>query len=258
MTAVRPILKHRALTVMRASLVGVMISASGANAAGVLETVYFDISFSSPLHRVGSRPTTRAGSAAPTMISFGSPEVVSGFGALANQPVVLNTAGNSGSFAYDQFQLTLGHQQPTYHIAFDVYTEGMIGSSSSFGVLLDLESVAKLGFYPSGILYPPCFPGPSPLPMFADGSLLHIDLSLDLANNRSVTLVNGVVVGDGQAIGNLSPGDLKSVRFSLGGGDTARIGIDNIRVTNGFVVPECGSSVLLLLAAGCRLACRAR
>ena len=64
---------------------------------------------------------------------------------------------------------------------------------------------------------------------FVDGSLRHIDIALDLANNRSVTLVNGGLVGDGQAIGNGTPGDLRSVTFSLKGCGSASIGIDNIR-----------------------------
>lgn len=132
---------------MQVSLLGLLALAEGAAGAVVAETVYFDIDFSSPLHRVGSRPTYNSGPATPTNNVFGSPEVVARFGALADQPVVLNTTGNPGSYFYDQFNLAMGHNQSTYHLAFDVYTEGLVGSLNSFGVILDFKSVAKLGFY---------------------------------------------------------------------------------------------------------------
>jgi hypothetical protein len=183
--------------------------------------------------------------------------VVSGLGSLVDQPVVLNTAGNSG-VGYDQFVLSLAHQQRTYHFSCDLFLIGMIGSANEFSIFFDHKGSARLGFYTSGVLYPPSFPGPSPLPRFVDETLLHIDVSLDLFNNRSVTLVNGVVIGDGQAIGNSAPGDLRSVRFSLTGSGSATIGIDNIRVTNGFVVPECGMPALLMMSAGFWLACCGR
>lgn len=258
-----PTLKCRIISGIQVSLLGLLVFAAGADGA-VVETLYFDIDFSSPLHLVGSRPTYSAGPATPTNNVFGSPEVVSGFGALTDQPVVLNTAGNPGSYYYDQFSLAMGYSQSTYHISLDLYTEGLIGSLNSFGIILDFKSVAKLGFYQNGKLYPPCWPSPAVTPRFADGDLMHVDISLDIPNNRSVTLVDGVLIGDGQIIGNSAPGDLKSVRFSLGSAslgtsdDRTKIAIDNILVTNGFLVPESTTSMLLMLSAVLGLAFRDR
>ncbi len=88
--------------------------------------VYFNIDFSSPPHQVGSQPTYGGGPDRPSRNWFGSPQVMSSFGALTDQPLLLNTAGNAGSFYYDQFSLDLAYNKPTYHIAFDVYTEDFI------------------------------------------------------------------------------------------------------------------------------------
>lgn len=58
-------------------------------------------------------------------------------------------------------------------------------------------------------------------------------------------MLNGLVVSDAQILGGTSrPGDVRTIRFSLGGlspgsNDTStNVAIDNIRITNGFLIPE--------------------
>jgi len=233
------------------SLLGLLLLVQGADCA-----VYFDINFSSPLHQVGSPPTFGTGPGTPTRNVFGTEQVVSGFGALADQPVVLNTAGNSPGFFYDQFSLSLGYNQDTYHISFDVYTEGLIGSLNQFSMIMDFKSVTSFILASSGKISPAFWGGPAGNPSYLDRHQMHVDISLNPRNNRGVTLLDGVLVGDGQIIGNSNPGDLQSVRFSLGltgfgsiPDNRSYVALDNIVVTNGFVVPESGTPALALLSA---------
>jgi hypothetical protein len=245
---------------LKLSLLGLALLAQAAE--GV---VYFNIDFSSPPHQVGSQPAYGGGPDRPTSNWFGSPQVMSSFGALTDQPLLLNTAGNAGSFYYDQFSLDLAYSQPTYHIAFDVYTEDLVGSRNQFSMIMDFAQVSALRLYNDGVL---AAAGPLNPPIrsrYVDRTLMHVDVSVDVATNRAVTLVDGLLIGDGKITGNVAPGDLKRVRFSMGllsGADPqdnrSNVAIDNIVVTNGFVVPESGASGLVMLSAMIGLAFRRR
>lgn len=226
-------------------------------------TVFYDITFSSPLHIVGSRPTTSAGPDTPTSIVFGNPEVVAAFGSLTDQPVLLNTAGNSRAYYYDQFRLNLGFNQPTYHLSFDLYTEGLIDSRNRFTVLFDSQPINWLSFNNNGNLYPPGWGGPA-IP-FADQVPLHVDVSFDRLENRVVTLIDGVLVSNVPIVFSGTPGDPQSIRFSLGAmllndanDPRTSVAIDNIRVTNGFVVPEPTVAAKFVLGAALAFSIRRR
>lgn len=242
------------------SLLGVLLLAQGATCA-----VYFNIDFSSPVHQVGSQPTYGGGPDRPTRNWFGSPQVMSSFGALTEQPLLMNTDGNPGSFYYDQFSLDLAYSQPTYHIAFDVYTEDLIGSRNQFALIMDFAQVWVLRLHNSGLIWLPGQAIPPATQRYADRTLMHVDISVDTPANRAVTLVNGVLIGDGKITASVAPGDLKRVRFSLGllygfdpRDDRSNVAVDNIVVTNGFLVPESGTSALLMVSAMIGLTFRRR
>ena len=167
----------------------------------------------------------------------------------------MNTAGNPGSFYYDQFSLDLAYSQPTYHIAFDVYTEDLIGSRNQFAMLMDFAQVSVLQLFNNGVLVPAGPFNPPVRSSYVDRTLMHVDVSVDIAANRAVTLLNGVLIGDGKITANVVPGDLKRVRFSLGllsssdpQDNRSNVAVDNIVVTNGFLVPEGGTSTLIIVS----------
>lgn len=220
--------------------------------------VYNDVDFSSPTHTAGGEPTFSDAIDTPSSSRFGSTLVVPS--PTGNQTLLFNTTGNDPSFYYDQIQFDLEHMQDTYHLSFDVYTENLIGSRNKFSTFLD--PLGPFGMDNNGSIYfgYPDYTMPAPyyttLATYEDRTLYHIDISCDIPNERKVILIDGQVVADSQ--GGAYPEDIRSARFSLGlyrGGsstppdNSTNVVIDNILITNGFVVPEPASIGLIGLFA---------
>jgi hypothetical protein len=240
-----------------------LLALVGQSRGASVSTVFYDISFSSPPHTVGSRPTYGSGPDTPSSNFSGSPEVVAAYGPLTDQPVVLNTEGNTLAYYYDQFRLDLGFNEKTYHLSFDLYTKALVGSRNGFAVIFDSQPLMRLDFLPSGNLYP-FGRGESAVP-FSDEVPLRVDVSFDRFDNRFVTLIDGTLVSEVRIVGSGTPSDLKSIRFALGtrfftdaNDPGTSVAIDNIRVTNGFAIPEGAVAAKFTLAAVFALGIRSR
>ena len=176
--------------------------------------IYFHIMFSSPLHTVGQVPATGNATARVSQISFGSPMVVRQLGELKDQPLVLNTAGNRPHYYYDQVVLKVDKEAPFYYVAFDLYTQYLIGSTNHFSVLFDTPSVRSIRFDSDGMIR--AFVPHEPIHeihTFEDMTLMHCKVHLDMNEDTWAFFVNDRKV----YIGPFNPlDDISTIRFSLG------------------------------------------
>ena len=219
-----------------------------------LGQIYYDIDFSSPLHTVEQVPTIDDSPATPSQ-NRGEPIVVDSYGQFTDQPLLLNTLGNSPSFYYDSITLDMDRGRGFYYSSFDVLTHNLIGTDNNFTVLYDLPWVHNLSFINTGELN---IFGRENVP-FQDDTPMHFEVLMDIENDFAKVLLNGTLVYDDKLLiylPNRNEEDFyfRSLRFSHGlqssigtPNYSTNIAIDNIIVTD-YIVPE--PATLLLLGIG--------
>ena len=202
--------------------------------------VFYDIDFESPLHIVGSAPTTGTGTQTPSSIKFGEPLVKQNFGSMNSQCLVFNQTSST----YDQIRLELGNDQDFYFLSFDISTRNLSDSLSSFDILFDTPQVRAFSF--SGIgkvtVYHPYEFVYKYANDYNDDTLMHVTAEIDLNQNTWAINVNEQLTAYGN---NFIDGDddIESIRFSLSpriGGISHEpdvyVAIDNLYISN--AVPE--------------------
>src|SRR5262245_26437634 len=102
------------------------------------DSIYYNVTFSSPPHTVGAAPATGVGPAGPSLVAFDGPTVASQFGHLLDQPLVFTGIG------YDQIQFNLGQHAPNYFIEFDFETHNLNPSLWAFTALFDTPAVQNV------------------------------------------------------------------------------------------------------------------
>ena len=201
------------------------------------DEVFYHIKFSGPLNTVGQIPAVGDTTDRVSRISFGSPIVSRELGALTDQPLVFNTAGNQPHYYYDQILLKVRKEARFYYVAFDLYTQYLIGSPNHFSILFDTPRIRTIRFDRDGMIraFVPHEPTQDICP-FQDISLMHFQMYLDMNQGTWTVFVN-----DRKAYaGAFNPlEDIHSIRFSLGLESSGSqpyhdtiVGLDNIIVAD--------------------------
>ena len=208
------------------------------------DTIYYDIDFSSPEHRVGDPPTVGDSSSLISRIRFGEPIVSESFGALQDQPLVLNCAGNPGIFYYDQIQLDMDIESDFFYSSFDLIIQNLKGSENWFSIFYDNPNAAAIRFNNAGSFR---FFG-EPFVEYQENQPLHFEILMNGVTNQQSLFIDGYEVYTGY---NYETDYLATIRFSLGLNNMSNIvdtstyiAIDNIIVAD-YIVPEPCSLVLL-------------
>jgi hypothetical protein len=115
--------------------------------------ILYDVDFGSPPHTVNQPPVIGTGPATrhtPTRIWFGNPIVVSEYGDLVNQPLLLRDDGTSPYYSQVEFKISgsRGFQGffNVFYIEMDIY----IPYASGLTILLDTPETRSITFQPNG------------------------------------------------------------------------------------------------------------
>src|SRR5260221_521054 len=110
--------------------------------------VLYNIDFSAPAQSPNQLVRTGAAPQFVTSIRFGTPTVLPAFGALQDQPLVLDMTGsaNPAPFYYDQIQLNLPRLGSVLDVSFDFTSSGLIGSQAQLAVVFDTSLVRNVYF----------------------------------------------------------------------------------------------------------------
>lgn len=227
---------------VKAVLIAIMTFCFGVTAHAA---ILYDIDFSTP-HTVGNVPVVNGDTNTPSKINFGDPRVETNLGALNDQPLVFNVAGNVN---YDQISLNLGGGYNYYSVEFDFSAENYVnsGSSSIFTLFLDTPQIRDLQFKPNGNINW-FVPGGynSTIGSFENNELCHLAIKVDLLDEHIAIFLNDSLLYGGAFFP--SGNDINRLRYSFGklgycmGHDS--VAIDNILVT-GSQVPIPGAIWLL-------------
>lgn len=152
---------------------------------------FYGLNFSAPLHNPGQKPVVGTGPQTPAAVS-GNPLVTAIAPILTSQPLLLNTELGNGPCCYrEAISLALPESSPQYVISFDLVTEKLLGSRNRFQLLLDEAATPLLSFNGDGLLM---LHDNDAIAGFSDGSLLHLQLRLDLAGQQLALSINGEAV----------------------------------------------------------------
>ncbi len=217
--------------------------------------IYYDIDFSSPEHTVGLPPAVGNSITRPSRIVVGSPIVSQSLGALNDQPLVFNTAGNDPSFYYDQIELDVHKHQSYYFVSFDILAQNLTNSLNNFSVIFDTPSIRNIVFQNDGNIHiinkiSSSYWEQFPIGTYTENSVLHFEINMDLTMHLWSISKNGMQIYKSSFYPD---SDIEHIRFSLGlesGASSNDVstyaGLDNIIVANG--IPE--PATLLLFGLG--------
>lgn len=192
------------------------------------------INFSSPLHLPGQKPATGNGSIMPAGLS-GNPQVAAATPVLSNQPLILNSDLANGPCCYEEgIQVLIPESSNHYVVSFDMASQHLGDSFNQFQLWLNDQTAPLLRFQSDYLLV---LEGIGAIASFRDDHLLHLDLDLDLENQRLTIAINGERIYSGDQ----PLTQLQSLQFlmTIEGGATpdqvnpeAIIALDNIVVAN--------------------------
>jgi len=199
------------------------------------DTIFYDITFSSPEHAVGQAPVIGDSPTRPSLIVFGEPIVSHSIGSLQDQPLIFNTAGNQPNFYYDQIRLDMDRGNGFYYVAFDMVTQNLIGSANHFSILLDTPGASQIEFKNNGL----CSLFGGVTFTYRDNELLHFEITIDIDQELASINVNGTEYYNGGYVIHGPLRFFRAVRFSLGlvnsdssPDHTTNVGVDNIFVAD--------------------------
>jgi hypothetical protein len=186
---------------------------------------FYNVSFDRPSQTAGQRVVTGLGASTPSAILFGEPAVVSSFGQLTNQPLVLVPWTG-----YQQLAFELAKQSPNYFVELDFETHSLIGSSFLFTIGLD--GAQFINFHGLGEVHAN---GGTLLPTWIEDQRHHLRVEVDMVHDTWSWAFDDAApqVGDlgWDAI------DLSMVRLHAGywtGGEVKPIwpviAVDNVRI----------------------------
>jgi hypothetical protein len=185
-----------------------------------------------------------------SQINFGTPVVVSSFGALTDQPLVFDNVG--GDF-YDQIHLSLPPMYPpSLDLVFDFTSAGLIGSPCWFAVLFDTPSVRNIWFNNDGTISL-FIPGNEiEIGSFTNGEAFRVLSHIDLVNHQWSIFKNGALLA---SVPMQIDDYVGSIRFNYGilpSGGPGAAAIDNIVVSTPGGPPtiSCPEPVLLECGEG--------
>lgn len=183
------------------------------------EGVVYNIDFNAPTNSAGRLVATGVGSGLVSAINAGSPQVVSSFGGLTNQPLEFDLQGNAGYWFYDQIQLNFDSPRlddnPLFNVSFDFCSGTIIGSGAAFILLIDDPSgIHKLNFLNDGTIQWEILATSykKTIGHFAPGDTFNLTLQLDLQNQRCLILRNGTLL---DSVG-FAAAYIKDLRLSYG------------------------------------------
>ena len=146
---------------------------------------------------------------------------------------------NPNVHSYEQVELILGAGASSYHIEFDILTQGLAGTGYAFTMIADTPTVQTLSFgdccsdsikLGNGI-------STSRFGVVTNDTLMHVTVDINLISSLWTADISGV--GSTTTMFNSSGGDVDSLRFSLApalGGlgldSNVFVGIDNLVVTS--------------------------
>jgi hypothetical protein len=197
------------------------------------------INFNDPAQQVGQVVNTGTGSQSVSRVVFGSPTVVSSFGALTDQPLRLDLSGTDSSYHYSQIGLNFSRSPLLdLDLSFDFTSAGMIGSHGQFALFFDTSSVQNIYFGNNGRISLFSMDGSkhytrTDVGSFSDGEAFSFGVHIDVDKNQWSVYKNGSLLG--QAPFNPG-GNLGSIRFSYGttssvlAPDSSGVAIDNLVV----------------------------
>jgi len=201
-------------------------------ATSVSAEVLYNLTFDSPTHRVGERPTVGPGPSGISGIVFGSPRVVN------DQPLLDgNCLEFEGYTSYEQISLNTAGARGVITVDYDVVTKNVIGSLYGFTVLLDTPIVRTLTFHGPLQRIHAFMPGAGGmLQPFQDNRRYHVRMVVDTEANSWKISVDGVQ----QYQSVFDAASVEHIRLSFspvygmaGDEPTAKTYVDNFKVTTG-------------------------
>ena len=218
-------------------------------------TVLYDVDFGSPPHTVGAEPVVGFGAfprPTPTLLSVlgaaeSSATVVSAFGALSDQPLVLE--GDGGESSNVTLELALPDAE-SYHVELDLIVDALPTTADDFVVFIDAPSINRLVFEPTGDLrvFNSAIGTTQTIGTFAFDTPLSLAMDFDQLTWSWSIALNGSSLFTGPAQG---PGATKIrlvlARFAPSGTNPGfrRVALDDLLVT---AVPEPARALLLAAA----------
>jgi hypothetical protein len=199
-------------------------------ANSVSAEVLYDLTFDSPTHRVGERPTIGPGPSGISGIVFGNPRVVN------DQPLLDgNCLEFEGYTSYEQISLNTASVRGVITVDYDVVTKGVIGSLYGFTVLLDTPIVRTLTFHgPLKNIHAFMPWGGGMLQPFEDNRRYHVRMVVDTDANSWKISVDGVQ----RYQSTFDATSVEHIRLSFspvygmaGDEPTAKTYVDNFKVT---------------------------
>ena len=170
-------------------VVGCALSLTADSAFALL----YDVDFGTPPHTVGLPPAIGGGPpprATVSSIPFGTPTVVSSYGALTQQPLEFDSNDGQG----DQIRLLLSDLPPStfYGLACDVLVSSM-ATGGTFTLHFDTPQIRNISFRPGGNIdiYVPGFPSGT-IGTYTFGTPVALRVDVDLATDTWDIYLNGV------------------------------------------------------------------